>query len=132
MWLLAVCCLYGVTAALKLFEIVTNGRLDRYPDPVLPVLTFRETAVIAVLMEAATVAFCCARAAESKKWASVLVLSSLFAAYKAAFVLSGVGLPCACLGGVPAALGWSPLTTDIVTSGLLVAGWSAAAYFLRR
>lgn len=131
-WLLAVCCLYGMTAGLKLLELWKNRKLALYVDPVIPAFTFRESTGLAFLLEAALLAFCCSRAVEGRKWVGVLLLSSVFAAYKIAFVLSGVGLPCACLGGLPAALGWSLLTTDIVTLGLLVATWSVSVFFLRR
>lgn len=114
-----------LTGLLKLLSALQETKILARPDPVLLVLSIRQTSFIAALLEIAVGMALLRTGSAMRKIALVLWLSGILVSYRLALWLIRYGGACSCLGDVSDWLGlpreWAEWTPRFVL-GYLIAG----------
>jgi hypothetical protein len=127
-WLIVKCVTWFFASALTILVltamakgIAASGavRILAHPDPLLGILTNRQTMIVAIVLEVLVVGLVVREHDTTRKAAMVAWISSVFLAYRAGLWSIGYQGSCSCLGNVTDTLGISPGAADLMSGAML-------------
>jgi hypothetical protein len=109
----------ATTAVFKGIGASGDARILSHADPLLGLLTNRQTMLLAVVLELAIIGLVLRERAIVRKAAFIAWISTSFLAYRVGLWSIGYKGSCGCLGNVTDTLGVAPATADLVTGAML-------------
>jgi hypothetical protein len=109
----------ALTALSKGIGASGDVRILSHPDPLLSLLTNRQTMLLAVVLEVAIVGLVLREREIVRKAAFIAWISTVFLAYRIGLWSTGNTASCGCLGNVTDTLGIAPTTADLVSGAML-------------
>ncbi len=130
LWRGTVVIVFSLTALLKIADVLSNGHLWHFPDPVFSALSRAEAALVAVILEAACAVAVLSRLKTKVKWLSVFCTTSCLLAYRSSMYVVGASVPCNCLGKLPQLVGLTFRQTESIAWLILVTFFVVSLYYL--
>jgi hypothetical protein len=109
----------AATALVKGVGASGDARILSHADPLLGLLTNRQTKLLAVVLELGIIGLVLRERATVRKAAFIAWISTVFLTYRVGLWSIGYKGSCGCLGNVTDTLGVAPATGDLVTGAML-------------